>query len=77
MQNHAQLAARVSNGGGTRGDERLREVSFVTKAMRRPELGAIAGLAWGTIEAGKPRDVVLVLLAGFALRVMLTRAPSE
>jgi hypothetical protein len=40
-------------------------------------LGAIAGLAWATIEAGKPRDVVLVLLAGFALRVMLMRAASE
>ena len=40
-------------------------------------LGAIAGLAWGTIGAGRPRDVVLVLLAGFALRVMLTRAASE
>ena len=40
-------------------------------------LVAIAGLAWTTIEAGKPRDVVLVLLAGFALRVVLTRAASE
>ncbi len=28
-------------------------------------------LAWATMDAGKVRDVVFVLLAGFALRIVL------
>lgn len=30
-------------------------------------------LAWATMDAGKIRDAVFVLLAGFGLRVVLTR----
>ncbi len=30
-----------------------------------------AGLAWATMDAGAIRNVVLVLLAGFALRIAL------
>ena len=49
MQNRSQLAARLTTGPDTRRDERVRDVSFVTKAMRRPELGAIAGLVAVTL----------------------------
>jgi hypothetical protein len=35
-------------------------------------LAALAGLAWGTMDAGKVRMLVFVLLGGFALRVLLT-----
>ena len=31
----------------------------------------IAGMAWATMEAGPMRTLVLVVLAGFALRVLL------
>ncbi len=30
-------------------------------------------LAWATMDAGKVRDVVFILLGGFGLRVLLTR----
>ena len=32
-----------------------------------------AALAWATMDAGKVRGVVLVVLAGFALRIVLAR----
>ena len=35
-------------------------------------LVALGALAWATMDAGRVRDVVLVLLAGFALRIVLT-----
>ena len=35
-------------------------------------LAALAGLAWSTMDAGKVRMLVFVLLGGFALRVLLT-----
>jgi hypothetical protein len=35
-------------------------------------LALLAALAWYTMEAGKVRLVVLILLGGFALRVALT-----
>jgi hypothetical protein len=31
----------------------------------------LAGMAWKTMEAGPMRTIVLVVLAGFALRVLL------
>ena len=34
-------------------------------------LACTAVLAWATMDAGKVRDVVFVLLAGFALRIVL------
>ena len=35
-------------------------------------LGVLAALAWGTMDAGKVRMLVFVLLGGFALRILLT-----
>jgi hypothetical protein len=35
-------------------------------------LAVLAALAWGTMDAGKVRMLVFVLLGGFALRVLLT-----
>ncbi len=34
-------------------------------------LSAVGTLAWATMDAGKAREAVLVLLAGFALRIVL------
>jgi hypothetical protein len=39
-------------------------------------LAALAGLAWSTMDAGKVRMLVFVLLGGFALRVLLTAGPQ-
>ena len=35
-------------------------------------LAGIAALAWSTMDAGKVRMLVFILLGGFALRVLLT-----
>jgi hypothetical protein len=35
-------------------------------------LGVLAGLAWSTMDAGKVRMLVFILLGGFALRILLT-----
>jgi hypothetical protein len=35
-------------------------------------LGVLAALAWGTMDAGKVRMLVFILLGGFALRILLT-----
>jgi hypothetical protein len=40
-------------------------------------LAALAGLAWQTMEPGRIRLVVLVLIGGFALRIALTAAGSR
>ena len=40
-------------------------------------LAALAGLAWETMEPGKIRLVVLVLIGSFALRIALTAAGSR
>ena len=45
-------------------DERLREVSLLTKIMRRPELGALAGLALVTIFFLSTADASMFTLAG-------------
>ncbi|MEE1656073.1 ABC transporter permease [Microvirga sp. CF3062] len=45
-------------------DERLREVSFVTKIMRRPELGALAGLILVAIFFASTADPSMFTLAG-------------
>lgn len=45
-------------------DERLREVSLVTKIMRRPELGALAGLILVTIFFLSTADPSMFTLAG-------------
>jgi hypothetical protein len=40
-------------------------------------LAFVAGLAWSTLEPGKIRLVVLVVLAGFAIRIALTHDGSR
>jgi hypothetical protein len=40
-------------------------------------LAGIAGLSWITMDAGRLRDLVLILLAGFALRIVLAGAGSR
>jgi hypothetical protein len=40
-------------------------------------LAALAGLAWGTMEPGKIRLVVFVLIASFAVRIVLTATGSR
>jgi len=45
-------------------DERLREVSLLTRIMRRPELGALAGLALVTIFFLSTADASMFTLAG-------------
>jgi len=40
-------------------------------------LAVLAGLAWQTLEPGKVRLVVLVLLGSFALRIVLTASGSR
>jgi hypothetical protein len=35
-------------------------------------LGVLAALAWSTMDAGKVRMLVFILLGGFALRILLT-----
>jgi hypothetical protein len=42
------------------------------KAVALLVLGVLAALAWSTMDAGKVRMLVFVLLGGFALRVLLT-----
>jgi hypothetical protein len=60
-----KAVAAVSAGGAG-------EVSEGGKAMVGLVLFAgIAAMAWMTMEAGPMRTLVLVVLAGFALRVLL------
>jgi hypothetical protein len=40
-------------------------------------LAVLAGLAWKTIEAGKIRTAVLVILGAFGLRIILTASASR
>jgi hypothetical protein len=42
-------------------------------------LALLAGLAWYTMDAGKVRLVVMILLGGFAVRIALTadRPPDD
>jgi hypothetical protein len=42
------------------------------KAVALLLLAVLAALAWSTMDAGRVRMLVFVLLGGFALRVLLT-----
>jgi hypothetical protein len=42
------------------------------KAVALLVLAGLAALAWSTMDAGRFRMLVFVLLGGFALRVLLT-----
>jgi len=50
----------------------VRGEGFRRKGIALGALGAVAGLAWLTMEAGRPRWLVAILLAGFGLRILLT-----
>jgi hypothetical protein len=47
------------------------------KAVAAAVLAALAGLSWLTMEPGRPRWLVLILLAGFALRILLAGSGSD
>jgi hypothetical protein len=40
-------------------------------------LAALAGAVWGTMEPGRVRLVVFVVIASFALRIVLTASGSR
>jgi hypothetical protein len=40
-------------------------------------LAVLAGLVWQTMDPGKIRIIVLILIAGFALRIVLTPSGSR
>ncbi len=54
----------MSAGAETVQDERIKEASFVQKLMRRPELGALAGLVIVTIFFLFTADSTMFTLAG-------------
>ena len=75
MQKHTQaaaaasgrdtvLSARAAMADGTRRDERVRNVSLVTKAMRRPELGSVAGLIAVTVFFALTANPAMFTLQG-------------
>ncbi|MGB7191411.1 MAG: hypothetical protein WBD10_14835 [Acidobacteriaceae bacterium] len=47
------------------------------KAIALAGLAIVAALAWSTLDAGKVRLIVMILLGGFALRVALTQGRSR
>ncbi len=47
------------------------------KAIALAGLAVLAALAWYTIDAGKLRILVMILLGGFALRIALTGSRSR
>ena len=49
LEGGSEAAAAPPDKTAEKSDERLREVSTMTKLMRRPELGAIAGLILVTV----------------------------
>ncbi|HEX4311482.1 MAG TPA: hypothetical protein VHZ25_15735 [Acidobacteriaceae bacterium] len=47
------------------------------KILALAVLAGLAALAWYTMDAGRIRLLVMVLLGGFALRIALTRGSSR
>jgi len=47
------------------------------KAFALAGLAILAVLAWNTMDAGKVRLLVMILLGGFALRIALTRSRTR
>jgi hypothetical protein len=47
------------------------------KAIALAGLAILAALAWTTMDAGKARILVMILLGGFALRIALTGGRSR
>ena len=64
--------------GAARIDEMPEGMSRATKKwISLAILAGLAGLAWTTIEPGKIRLVVLILIASFALRIVLATTGSR
>jgi hypothetical protein len=62
----------VTEDGGNREESASSGLSFVQKtAIALVLFAAIAVLAWQTMEPGKFRTLVFVVLGGLALRVLL------
>ncbi len=55
----------------------MRVAGTKRKVMALTLLAVLAGLAWMTIDPGKIRLVVLILLGGFALRIVLARRSTQ
>jgi len=47
------------------------------KAIALAGLAILAAMAWNTMDAGKMRILVMILLGGFALRIALTGSRSR
>ena len=62
-----------SSTAGMTGDERLKQVSFLTAAMRRPELGAVAGLVLVALFFFFTADRTMFSLSG----MMTVMAPAS
>jgi simple sugar transport system permease protein len=60
----AEAQANTSGPAPAQSDERIKEASLITRLMRRPELGAIAGLVLVTIFFLFTADVRMFSLAG-------------
>ena len=56
-----------------RGEGRRQVRKWIALAL----LAGLAGLAWKTLDAGKIRTIVVVILAAFGLRIMLTGSASR
>lgn len=65
-------AARPTDPAAKARDERLRRVSLVARLMRRPELGAVAGLVLVTVFFGLTANPAMFTLAG----VMTVLSPA-
>ncbi len=46
------------------------------KSIALGVLAALAGLAWLSMEAGRPRWLAVIVLAGLGLRILLAGSPS-
>ena len=55
----------------------MRVTGIRRKLLALAGLAVLATLAWYTMDAGKIRLLVMVLLGGFALRVALTAKASQ
>jgi hypothetical protein len=53
--------------------EMMRVVGAKRKILALAILAVLATLAWYTMDSGRIRLLVMVLLGGFALRIVLTR----
>ncbi|MBW4028480.1 MAG: hypothetical protein HIU93_13945 [Acidobacteria bacterium] len=55
----------------------MRPVRMKRKGIALALLAGLASMAWFTVDPGRVRWLVMVLLGGFAVRVLLTGPPSR